>query len=566
MRAIPSPPRPRLPFLRLACALLLLLTLARPAPALPGEEWGTPENDVVAIPATRPPDTPGNRASGKRIYTVKCAFCHGEKGDGKGPVAEYLEPRPRDFTAGKFKLRSTDSQTLPTDEDLYRTITRGIPASAMPSWREPYLTADERWLVAYYVKGFNADFDDPDLKPYVKPLPVGAEPAATPALLAQGKALYERQKCWECHGRNGRGNGVNSLKIVDDWKVPIHPGDMTQPWTFKGGPSVRSIYQRFTTGMTGTPMPSYAAQMSDAERWALSHYIASLAREYEEHRAPSDALVTAQWTAGVVPRDPAAPEWDTCERLDVSLAGQILFAPRHWKPANDLASVRAIWSAEEVAVLVSWHDRGNETRQKPPDAWADAVAVQFAAAPVVGPEKPHFLNGDARHAVTLWHWNAAWEAGTAADAPGHAPVEEEVGRGLARIEPARLEKPEAERVRVRSSFLDGEWRVVFVRRRVTGPADQEVQFPATTPIPFAINLWDGFAGEHDGAKAISSWRYLLLYRPTPVSAYAAAVGAGLAAAAVLGLAYAAWLRAGRRPASAPVPPPSSAPRTVPDLG
>lgn len=40
--------------------------------------------------------------SGKAIYTDKCAPCHGEKGDGKGPMAKTFEHKPGNFNDPKF--------------------------------------------------------------------------------------------------------------------------------------------------------------------------------------------------------------------------------------------------------------------------------------------------------------------------------------------------------------------------------------------------------------------------------------------------------------------------------
>src|SRR5437899_2150357 len=79
------------------------------------------------------------------VYNHACAWCHGKAGRGDGPAAfsinKYLSPRPRDLTRGRFELRSTPSGELPTDEDLLRTLERGIPGY-MPSFRG--LTAGER--------------------------------------------------------------------------------------------------------------------------------------------------------------------------------------------------------------------------------------------------------------------------------------------------------------------------------------------------------------------------------------------------------------------------------------
>jgi len=68
---------------------------------------------------------------GERVYRENCTACHGEKGDGKGPQADRLKTKPRDFTGGIYKFRSTPSGSLPLDSDLARTITRGVRGTAM---------------------------------------------------------------------------------------------------------------------------------------------------------------------------------------------------------------------------------------------------------------------------------------------------------------------------------------------------------------------------------------------------------------------------------------------------
>src|SRR5437773_7655633 len=75
----------------------------------------------------------GDAQAGKAAYEKKCALCHGDKGDGKGPAADLLDPRPRDFTTGIYKIRTAASKT-PTDRDLFDVITRGMPGTFMPPW------------------------------------------------------------------------------------------------------------------------------------------------------------------------------------------------------------------------------------------------------------------------------------------------------------------------------------------------------------------------------------------------------------------------------------------------
>jgi len=39
---------------------------------------------------------------GKKIFTDKCAPCHGEKGDAKGPMSSIFDPKPGNFNDPKF--------------------------------------------------------------------------------------------------------------------------------------------------------------------------------------------------------------------------------------------------------------------------------------------------------------------------------------------------------------------------------------------------------------------------------------------------------------------------------
>jgi hypothetical protein len=45
-----------------------------------------------------------------------------------------LKPRPRDFTTGGYKIRTTETGSVPTDDDLVRTVRQGLYGTAMPGW------------------------------------------------------------------------------------------------------------------------------------------------------------------------------------------------------------------------------------------------------------------------------------------------------------------------------------------------------------------------------------------------------------------------------------------------
>ena len=93
--------------------------------------------------------TEAQRESGKNLYLKYCAQCHGEKGDGEGYATPHLYPRPRDFTTGKFKVRTTPNGALPTHQDLVNIIRRGMPYTSMPAW--PTLSDQEVSDLAYFI-------------------------------------------------------------------------------------------------------------------------------------------------------------------------------------------------------------------------------------------------------------------------------------------------------------------------------------------------------------------------------------------------------------------------------
>jgi cytochrome c oxidase cbb3-type subunit I/II len=220
-------------------------------------------------------------AYGKTVYERRCIGCHGAKGDGNGTAATFLyRQRPRNFTLGVFKFRLT-KETLPTDGDLLRTITRGVRGTAMPAWYE--LPLNDRLAVIQYIKyELAVDRSDPK-KPYAyfveappgAPLYIPPPPAPSKEMVAHGKEVWQNAKCFECHGTNGNGHGERTESLKDDFNFPIRPADLTSG-QFKSGPRVEDIFRTFTTGLSGTPMPSYQDSLSDQDRWALAYYVLSL--------------------------------------------------------------------------------------------------------------------------------------------------------------------------------------------------------------------------------------------------------------------------------------------------
>jgi len=279
-----------------------------------------PQNAAVA--GSGIPDTEANRELGKEVFEAHCVGCHGERGNGAGPAATFLWPLPRDFTAGVFKFRTTPSGTLPTDGDLVRTITRGVRWTAMPTWHE--VGEKERLAVVTYLKTLSRRWKEDATE---APLVIPPAPRATPQLLVEGKALYERAKCAECHGETGKGDGPSAGTLKDDFERPIQPADFTRG-ELKAGATVADVYRTMTTGLDGTPMPSFADAMTDAERWAISYYVLSLSAWVDPltgQRLPLSAEAKAALDAAAgTSRDPRdAFEPDTARRSAAGAARKL---------------------------------------------------------------------------------------------------------------------------------------------------------------------------------------------------------------------------------------------------
>jgi cytochrome c oxidase cbb3-type subunit I/II len=239
------------------------------------------EPQQIEITEASFPRSPQMIAYGKEVYERRCVGCHGVKGDGNGLAATFLfNQRPRNFNLGVFKFRVTQ-KPVPTDGDLLRTITRGVRGTAMPAWYE--LPLNDRIAVIEYIKyELAVDRSDPT-KPYAyfveepagAPLVAGPAPAPTADLISHGKDVWQSAKCWECHGHTGKGDGEKAAGLKDDFGFPIRPANLTSG-QFKSGPAVEDIFRTISTGLSGTPMPSYRDSLPEADRWALAYYILSL--------------------------------------------------------------------------------------------------------------------------------------------------------------------------------------------------------------------------------------------------------------------------------------------------
>jgi mono/diheme cytochrome c family protein len=213
----------------------------------------------------------GQVEAGKQLYYRYCWGCHGFRGDGSGENGPYLNILPRNFVAATFKCRSTPTGTLPTDQDLYNSLVRGLNNSNMPSWIT--LTDQNRTDLISFIKTFSPRWKSE--KPG-EPINIPAEPKPTLESIKHGSELFQKLECWKCHGQEGYGDGPSASTLTDSNDQPIRPYNFSAGSRFKCGSTNQDLYRIFMTGLDGTPMPSFADVIKPDDAWDLVHFLRTL--------------------------------------------------------------------------------------------------------------------------------------------------------------------------------------------------------------------------------------------------------------------------------------------------
>ncbi|MBF8287735.1 MAG: serC 2, partial [Candidatus Rokubacteria bacterium] len=474
--------------------------------------------------------TEAQRESGKNVYLKNCAQCHGEKGDGEGYATPHLYPRPRDFTTGRFKVRTTPSGALPTHQDLVNIIRRGMPYTSMPAW--PTLSDQEVSDLAYFITTFSPDFSSVENVP--QPVTLPSAPAATQESIELGKKLYVETGCLKCHGNLGRGDGPSAPTLMDDFGQPIRAANLAQSWTFRGGSSREDIFRTMSTGFNGTPMPSFADSLTAEQRWAITDFIVSLSGS----NGPGYSnLVVAKYVQDPIDLARGTASFASAPAARFPIVGQIMEPGRAFNPPATGVTVQAIYDAESIALLVRWHDMSPEKTgtngpslpvppeeeesapggappagENPfgdaelaapqpaadpfaepeaapagqPSEFSDAVSVQIPSQVPTGARKPYFIFGDAQNPVDLWFFDLA-----------RPDPLQFTGRGSADIAP----NDTGDLTGV-ASYDQGEWSVIFKRplRATSGAPFSPGEF-----MPVAFSVWDGFSRERGNRRGLTVW-------------------------------------------------------------
>ena len=355
-------------------------------------------------------------------------------------------------------------------------------------------------------------------------MPLPSAPNATNESIELGKKLYVDTGCVKCHGALGRSDGPSAPTLKDDWGHPIRAANLAQSWTFRGGSSREDIFRTMSTGLNGTPMPSFLDALTPEQRWAIADYIVSLSGS----NGPGYTnLVIAKHVQERIDLAKGAASFAAAPAARFPIVGQIMEPGRAFHPPATSVTVQAIYDADSIALLVRWHDMSAqktgkngpslavpaEEEEEPatgtaagegatggvfgdaevapaqagkaqdpfaeaepagdkPSEFSDAVAVQIPSQVPAGARKPYFIFGDAENSVDLWFFDLA----------GANPLRF-TGKGSGDVTPGDL----GDLTGV-ASYDQGEWSVIF--KRSLRP-DSAAAFSPGTFLPVAFSVWDG---------------------------------------------------------------------------
>lgn len=170
---------------------------------------------------------------GQQLWLDYCASCHGENGQGDGPAAQWLEPRPSNLA--QFEYRS---------DNVADVLWNGVDGTAMPAWRDQ--PPENLAALINVVQSFSL-------------AGVGSQPATNELLL--GEQVY-RTNCIQCHGVSGDGNGFAASELA------IAPTAFTRQ-----RPSIAESMRVLQNGIDGSSMAPWIDRLSADEMMAVTHYL-----------------------------------------------------------------------------------------------------------------------------------------------------------------------------------------------------------------------------------------------------------------------------------------------------
>jgi len=489
-------------------------------------------------------------ALGKRTFEKECVACHGATGNGEGDAAYLLYPRPRDFTSGTFRIIST-WDGVPTDDDLFTTISRGMPGSAMPSWA--HLPEETRWGLVHYVKSLStrpiavaeaAKEPDATGSGGAGVINVPPEPPWDDAARVRAQELFVKG-CAPCHGATAKGDGAQ--KQVDSKGFPTRPRDLTLG-VYKGNPEAADVYRRVVLGLPGSPMPQ-SGYLHGNDAWHLVHWVRSLSSDAQRARVEMQRFRIVARRVQALPTSPDSGIWRGADAVNLHLM------PLWWRTDRpEEVTVRALHDGQSLALLLKWEDATNDETAIRPQDFRDAAAVEFALVS----DPPFFAMGQRGAPVNIWMWKSerqadldtafqdlervypnigidsypnllkspleqpmrhaltldsdprfvtAWGAGNiVADPTRRSAAEDLTAQGFGTL---RAHPMSDQAVAATGEYATGSYVVQFTRS-LAGRGNTAVTLSPGARVPVAFAVWNGSAGDRDGKKSVTIWQELLL--------------------------------------------------------
>ncbi len=514
-------------------------------------------------------------AAGKEVYEKSCAHCHGTEGRGDGSAAENLLPKPRDFTRGLYKIRSTESGQLPTDQDLYDVITEGMSGSSMPEW-ETSLSANERWEVVAYIKTFYDGFKERETPP--REISLEGKISYSKESVEIGKVLYTELGCIECHGNVGRGDGTSAPTLTDSWDFKTWPANLTQGWNYRGGADPEDIFKRFIGGIAGSPMPAFEGDSfyhfglteEESKRYAPLENKAENGEELtEEEQAEYDQLYEKWDTAVLAALDRAEGTELTPETQKIYDDAMKAVYEKSWHLANYVKSLSPEKQPDAAIgknVLRSQYYAVGDLPTMGDEAWETFEASYF---PLVGQIiiEPRQFNPtidsvnvksfyNDTEVAFLFTWDdrtnntavkenedtgKTFEDAIAIQFPVKVPkgptapkpyflwggklpvylwqwkasavdkVTELTAKGMNNV----VEQDVQGKIQAKGEYSGGQYKL-WVKRALKTEDRKDLQIGPAVFVPIAFSAWDGANGDVDTKRVISSW-YTFVLEPVPSS-------------------------------------------------